>query len=77
MCLVFVISHAAEANLEHIEIVPAARHPTINVWGDFVQDMKDGAVVSWSNTVRVARIVTTMEESESLDIMMKGADIRA
>jgi hypothetical protein len=59
-CYLF-ISHASQSYLEHVKIVPAARKTAIDVWCDFVDDRKDGAVCARSDAVWICGIAAAAE----------------
>jgi hypothetical protein len=48
-----LVSHATQAHFEHVQVIPAARQASINVWRDFVNNRENRAVCAWSDAVRI------------------------
>jgi hypothetical protein len=56
-----LVSHATETHFEHVQVIPAARQATINVWRDFVDNRENRTVSAWSDAVRICGITACAE----------------
>lgn len=51
-----IVCHTAIAYLQHVQVIPASRLPSVHVWSDFIEDIQNRAVTArrdakWTRSV--------------------------